>query len=82
MTAQELVNVIVTTIFNPIIRLLIAVAFVVFIYGAIEFIAGADSDEKRAQGKKHLIYGIIGLFIMLGVMGFVEVIVNFWVSVR
>ena len=78
MTAQQLIEAVMTTIFNPLIRLLVAVAFAVFIYGVIEFIAGSDNDVKREQGKKHLMWGVIGLFIMLGVMGLIEVLLNFW----
>lgn len=81
MTVQALIHVVVTTIFNPLIKFFIAVAFVTFIYGVIEFIAGTDDETKRSKGKRHIVWGVIGLFIMLGVMGLVEVLMNFWASV-
>ncbi|TSD02413.1 MAG: Uncharacterized protein Athens071424_109, partial [Parcubacteria group bacterium Athens0714_24] len=67
---------------NPIIGLLIAIGLVVFLYGVVEFLAGADNQEKREQGKKHMIWGIIGLFIMVGVFGLMEVVVNFINSLK
>jgi hypothetical protein len=48
----------------PIIYLLSGVAFMYFLYGAFEYIMGASSDQAREQGKKHLMYGIIGLVVM------------------
>lgn len=65
-------------ILNPFIGLLIAIALLVFIYGVIEFITGADNEDKRTQGKQHIIWGIIGLFIMVSVFGIMNIILSFW----
>jgi uncharacterized membrane protein YidH (DUF202 family) len=67
-----------TQILNPIIGLLIAIALVVFLYGVVEFIAGADNQEKRETGKKHMIWGIVGLFIMVAVFGLMNLLASFW----
>ncbi len=80
--ADTLISKINTQILNPIIGLLIAIGLVVFLYGVVEFLAGADNQEKREQGKKHMIWGIIGLFIMVGVFGLMEVVVNFINSLK
>ncbi len=65
-------------ILNPFIGLLISIALLVFIYGVVEFIAGADNEDKRTQGKQHIIWGIIGLFIMVSVFGIMKIILSFW----
>lgn len=49
----------------PLIALLSAVAFLVFIYGSVQYIMNAASDQAREEGKKHITYGIIGLTIMM-----------------
>jgi len=54
-------------IINPLILLLFALALVFFLYGMFEFIANGDNDEKRTIGKSHMLWGIIGLTIMMGV---------------
>ncbi len=61
----------------PVLIFLFAVAIAIFIWGIIRFIAAADNEEERAIGKKHLVWGIIGLFIMFAVWGIIAVIRNF-----
>ncbi len=59
-----LVGNIVVNIITPIVLLLFGVALVFFIWGLINFIRGADNEEARSTGQKHMLWGIIGLFIM------------------
>lgn len=63
--AEELVRRINDVILFPLITLLVSVALVVFLWGAFEYISNAESDEGRTRGRRHMIYGIIGLFVML-----------------
>ena len=55
---------------------MISISVLVFVYGAVEFIAGADNDQKRSDGKRHLIWGVIGIFIMVSVFGILNVLVR------
>ncbi len=61
-------------ILNPIIKLGFAIALVVFLYGVYEFIRNAESSDARAQGGKHILWGIIGMFIMIAAGGIMNVI--------
>ncbi len=61
-------------ILTPIITLLALGAFVVFIWGIVEFIANAENEEKRATGQQHMIWGIIGLVIIFGANAIVSLI--------
>ena len=61
-------------ILTPIITLLSLAAFLVFIWGIVEFIAGADNEEKRKTGQQHMIWGIIGLVIIFGANAIVSLI--------
>ncbi len=60
-------------IINPIITLLVLGAFVVFVWGVIEFIAGAGNDEKRLTGQKHIIWGLVGLVIIFGAKAIIAI---------
>ncbi len=62
---------------NPVLLFLFAVAVAIFIWGIVRFIAAADNEEAREIGKKHLVWGIVGLFIMFAVWGIIAVIRNF-----
>ena len=63
-------------ILNPIIGLMFVVAVVVFIYGVVEFILGAYNEDRKTAGKKHMIWGIIGMFIMVSAYGIIALIDN------
>jgi hypothetical protein len=49
----------------PLITLLMAVALLIFLYGAFEYVRGAVSESDRETGKRHLLYGTIGMLVML-----------------
>ncbi|HRH55458.1 MAG TPA: hypothetical protein PK609_01185 [Candidatus Paceibacterota bacterium] len=61
-------------ILTPIITLLSLAAFVLFLWGVFEFIAGAENEEKRKTGQEHMIWGIIGLAIIFGANAIVSLI--------
>lgn len=58
----------------PLVTLVSLAAFVLFVWGVVQFIAGADNDEKRKIGQQHMIWGIIGLVIMFGANAIIAVI--------
>ncbi len=64
-------------IVNPLIGIIFGIAIAVFIWGIIEFILNADNEDKRATGKSHIIWGLVGLLIMATVKGILEIIQNF-----
>lgn len=58
----------------PLITLLIAVAFLVFVWGIVQYVLNADNESERAKGKTHMIYGLIGLFIMLSAWSILAIV--------
>lgn len=63
-------------IINPLILLLFALALAYFLYGVLEFIGNSANDEKKTTGKTHMLWGIIGLTIMMGVWAILGVVLN------
>ena len=54
---------------------LIGVAVVVFMWGVIQYVL-AQGDEKKLQaGRSYMMYGIIGLTVMVAVWGFVNLLI-------
>lgn len=49
----------------PTIGLLSAVALLVFMYGCFLYIVRAADPAARAEGNKHIIWGIVGMVVML-----------------
>ena len=63
-------------IINPLILLLFALALVYFLYGMFEFLSNQENEEKKTTGKSHMLWGIIGITIMMGVWFFLNVIIS------
>lgn len=63
---------VVTQIINPIILLLSAGAFIVFLWGVFEFIKGAGDETKRMEGRQAIFWGLIGLVIIFGAYGIIN----------
>ena len=71
-----LLNKIFDNIVSPVIYLIIALAVVYFVWGVLVFIQNADNADKRKEGYDHMIWGIIGLFIILSAQGIISIIRN------
>ena len=72
----SLLNNISAVIINPMIYMLFTAGFIVFIWGLVQFVAHLDNEEARSTGGKHMLWGIIGMVIMVGVGGVVNIIQN------
>jgi len=79
MTVTELINKITTQILNPIIILLFALATLLFAWGVVQYVLGGQgSEEKSRIGKRVMVYGIIGMFIMTSAWGIVYLLCDFF----
>ena len=61
---------------SAIIPLLFAAALVAFIYGVVQYVINANNSEKRKEGSQYMVWGIVGLFVMISVWGLVGVLSN------
>jgi hypothetical protein len=63
-------------IVNPFLRFLFVLALVVFLWGIFQYIREGDNEAARGVGRQHMLWGIVGLFIMMGVYGILNIICN------
>ena len=63
--SSKLVQAISREIANPIIVVMFAFALVAFLWGVREYIHGADNPEARVKGAQHIMWGVIGMALML-----------------
>jgi len=63
-------------IINPLIKFLFALAVVYFLWGLIDFFLHPENEEKRTEGKSHMIWGIVGITIMMGVWTWTRIALN------
>jgi hypothetical protein len=61
--AQRLTNLIV----NPLIAFLFAVGMLVFFWGVAQYLLAlnAGGSSSKEDGKKHMLWGLIGMFVMV-----------------
>ncbi len=59
---------------RSVVPVLFALAFVVFLWGVVQFIMNSADEAERAKGKQFMLWGIIGLFVMFSVWGLVSII--------
>ncbi len=60
----------------PLIALMSGIAFLYFIYGGAVYILNANNDSAHEEGKKHIMYGIIGLVVMLSAYALLTLATN------
>lgn len=63
-------------ILTPAILLLFALAIFWFILGMVKYIQNAESPEKRQEGYQHMLWSVIGIFIMISVKGIINLVLN------
>lgn len=59
------------------IAIAILLAFFFFLWGVMKYMFKAADDEKqRTEGRNFMIWGIIAIFVMVSVWGFVQILQN------
>jgi hypothetical protein len=61
-------------ILKPFIAFLLVLALVYFLYGLYKFIAGYDNETARTEGKSHMVWGVVGMAIMVSVYGLLSIV--------
>lgn len=76
MTFDTLLANVITFIVNPLIGLIFLAGFIVFVWGVVRYFLALQSEDSRKTGGQHMLWGIIGMFIMIMVYALVDVIKN------
>jgi hypothetical protein len=75
MGIEAFANKLTTVIVNPILALIFAAGFLVFVWGVVEFLAGLNGvGEGASNGKRHMLWGVIGMFIMVAAYSILKII--------
>ena len=76
MNGDALLQAVIREILTPIIYLLFAAATVVFLWGGFNFVAKAEDSDARETGRQSLVWGIIGMLVMILAIFIVQVVAN------
>lgn len=72
--AKQIIGKINDLIIYPIVFVLFSLGFFLFAWGIVEFMWGMKNGEVSDEGKQHMLWGIIGMFIMVSIGGIVGII--------
>jgi hypothetical protein len=74
--AGVIIGKIMSNIVIPLFEGLFIFALLIFIWGVVDLIRNADSEDGRRKGEQHILWGVIGIFIMISAYAIVRVIAN------
>jgi hypothetical protein len=60
---------------NSVVPVLIALAVVYFVWGVVSYVIASDEEAKKT-GRNRIIFGIIGLAVIIGMWGLVNLLGN------
>ncbi len=72
----SIIDKIVEIIINPLLVLIFAAGLVVFMWGLLQFMKNVDNEGERSTGKSHMLWGLVGMFIMVAVQGIIGLVVD------
>jgi hypothetical protein len=72
MDGEKILENVVTEVLSPLYQAVVGVAFLYFLYGVVMFIINMNDPDKKNTGKQHLLWGTVGLFIILSVGGILQ----------
>lgn len=61
---------------NTLVPILIGLGVLAFLWGVVKFIMSGDAEEKKESAKQTMIYGIIGIFVMVAIWGIIALLAD------
>lgn len=80
--ADSLAQKMAVVILTPIVELLGVLAVVYFLIGVLQYIINSDNEDGIERAKKYMMWGLIGMFIMVSAWGFIGLIEGTISSIR
>ena len=72
----QVVDPIITNIVYPILELLFGLAMLFFVWGILQFILKGEDEEGRERGKLTMIWGTVGMALMVSAWGIIYIVAN------
>lgn len=76
MDGKEVLSKIIGSIIDPLVLLMFSVGVFLFTWGLVVFLTQVDNPEGRKTGVQHMLWGIIGVFIMATVFGIINIVLD------
>lgn len=73
---NEFVGNVNNAIINPVLALIFTLALFLFMYGGMIFLFNTGDESKRIEGRNHMLWGVIGMVIMVSVFAILNIGLN------
>lgn len=60
--------------------ILVSIAVLMFIWGVIQYVSSGGDEEAQAKARSTMIYGVIGIFVIVAVWGLVNILGKTFIS--
>ena len=57
-------------------KIIFAAGMLLFVYGLVEFLWNVDEGGAQNEGKQHMLWGIIGVLVMVSTVSIIGIIEN------
>lgn len=75
-TFTQVVVFFVGEILNKLVIVIIGLGTVYFLWGVAKYILHSDDAKSREEGRGMMVYGVIAIFVMISIWGFVNLLDN------
>lgn len=70
----ELFNYALCILDSSVVPFLVGLGLILFLAGVLRFVSSGDNEEARQGGRNMMMFGIISLFVMVSIWGFVNIL--------
>ncbi len=70
----SLFNYVLCLLDKSVVPFLIGLGLVLFLAGVLKFVSAGDNEEARQGGRNMMMFGIVSLFVMVSIWGFVNIL--------
>ena len=75
-SGEEILQRIITYLIDPALRVIFTLGLFFFVWGIIQFLWGVQKGHPENEGKQHMVWGLVGMLIMVSVYGIIALIIN------
>jgi len=72
----DLLDRIVDYVIDPAVKVVFTLGLFFFLWGLVEFLWNLKDGQVSENGKNHMVYGMVGMLIMVSVYGIIALIMN------
>jgi hypothetical protein len=65
-----------TEVIQPAAQVIFAAGFLLFLWGLVKFLWNLNDGGENGEGKQHMIWGIVGMVIMVSIWGIIALLDN------